>query len=783
MIRRFLNAIALVFCLTIFPGVSDVLCAGTETPTPLGNIMPLGDSITRGNDVLGGYRAPLNTLLTEWLNTFTFVGSQTDNTTPTLTAAGQTHHEGHGGYTIAAGGGRSGIDENLVTWIGPSGAAPDKILLMIGTNDINLPYDVANAPARLSVLIDHIYGFRPSVKLYVASIPPIVGRQAEVQAYNATIPGIVASHQALGRNVVYVPMYEAMNIATDLDSFGLHPNAVGYQKIAQVWNEALNTTTTGIVTTTTLNSSVNPSVYHQEVVFTATVQTNGVIATNATGKVVFSVDGVAKAFVDVTSGIATYTDSTLATGIHTIRAVYVGDGTYAASSANSTQTNNPGPASKLAFGVQPSNTAPDSLINPAVTVLVQDADGNTVTGDNITDITVSGTIFSNSTLTVRAVNGVATFSNLKPTTVGSGLTLSASSSLLTGATSSPFDVGVIVISGSFIPPKNTTTTVGKWYSYVIGSNQVFWIGRWNSAGAILNQTGGSITITGQYGNFGIGENPNGWGVYNMSGDAAFSATSLNGASSVYTFSIQGYNGSKMTMTDNAVANIGSLTFGSYGGWGHVELSGNASLTAGKIGYAGNYTFGSGYITFATGSTATLTITGKGAADYQAYVAAGNIRIDGATATFSQFQVSSDGKTLSLAAGGGNSYAGWAGGHAFDSLNSEGVAYGMAWILGSPTHSSPDTLGLLPTSQASGSELVLHFKRVDAMTPAQLHLELSDDLSADSWTTSIPVPATSGLDGGVNFVVTGPDSNGLNDVVAHIPFGGKTKRFARLVATE
>ena len=750
MIRRFLNKIALIFCLTAFSGVSDVACAGTETPTALGNIMPLGDSITRGNDVLGGYRAPLNTLLTNWLDTFTFVGSQTDYTTPALTAAGQTHHEGHGGYTIVAGGGRSGIDENLVTWIG------------------------------LSVLIDHIYGFRPSVKLYVASIPPIVGRQADVQAYNATIPGIVASHQALGRNVIYVPMYEALNIATDLDAFGLHPNAVGYQKIAQVWNEALNTTTTGIVTATTLNSSANPSVYHQEVVFTATVKNNGVITTGATGNVVFSVDGIAKAFVAVSGGVATYINSTLATGIHTIRAVYVGDGTYAASSVNSTQTNNPGPASKLAFGVQPSNTRPDSVISPAVTVLVQDADGNTVTGDNITDVTVSGTIFSSSTLTVRAVNGVATFSNLKPTTVGNGLTLAASTSLLTGATSSLFNVGVIVYSGSFVPPKSTTTTVGKWDSYIIAANQVFWIGRWNSAGAILNQTGGSITITGQYGNFGIGENPNGWGIYNMSGDAAFSATSLNGASSAYTFSIQGYNGSKMTMTDNAVANIGSLTFGSYGGWGHVELSGNASLTAGKIGYAGNYTFGSGYITFASGSTATLTITGKGAPDYQAYVAAGNIRIDGATATFSQFQMSGDGKTLSLAAG---SYAGWASGHAFDSLNNEGVAYGMAWILGSPTHSSPDTLGLLPTSQASGSELVLHFKRVDAMTPAQLHLELSDDLSADSWTTSIPVPATSGQDGGVNFVVTGPDSNGLDDVVAHIPFGGKTKRFARLIATE
>jgi len=118
-------------------------------------------------------------------------------------------------------------------------ASPDKILLMIGSNDINLGYDMPNAPARLSTLITHIYGYRPNVKLFVASIIPMVGHEPDVQAFNATIPGIVASHQALGRNVVYVPMYETMNINTDLAD-GLHPNALGYQHMAQAWDTALH---------------------------------------------------------------------------------------------------------------------------------------------------------------------------------------------------------------------------------------------------------------------------------------------------------------------------------------------------------------------------------------------------------------------------------------------------------------------------------------------------------------------------------------------------------------
>ena len=207
-----------------------------------GKVMPMGDSITLGVPVNGGYRDPLYILLTNRADTFTFVGSQTGYTTAALTAAGQDHHEGHSGYVITNGTSRTGLDENLASWIGSGKESPDKILLMIGSNDINLGYNMTNAPARLSDLITHIYGYRPGVKLYVASIIPMVGHEPDVQAFNATIPGIVASHRALGHNAVYVPMYEALNISTDL-SDGLHPNALGYQHMAQAWDTALHAST------------------------------------------------------------------------------------------------------------------------------------------------------------------------------------------------------------------------------------------------------------------------------------------------------------------------------------------------------------------------------------------------------------------------------------------------------------------------------------------------------------------------------------------------------------
>jgi hypothetical protein len=141
-----------------------------------------------------------------------------------------------------------------------------------------------------------------------------------------------------------------------------------------------------------------------------------------------------------------------------------------------------------------------------------------------------------------------------------------------------------------------------------------------------------------------------WGEYNMSGNATFSAPGLNGASTVYSFTITGHLGkSKLTMTDTATANIGSLTLKPLSGAAaKIELSGQASLTIGKIGNGTDgYTMGAGcYIDFVSGSLATLTITGTH--DFTNLVSAGSIRVDGiAQSDFSSFTVT--GNTLSLVA--------------------------------------------------------------------------------------------------------------------------------------
>jgi hypothetical protein len=121
-------------------------------------------------------------------------------------------------------------------------------------------------------------------------------------------------------------------------------------------------------------------------------------------------------------------------------------------SASSSAFNVFGTATKLAFTVQPSNVAAGSSINPAVTVSVEDALGSVVTtatnqitiaiGANPSSGTLSGTT------PVTAVAGVATFSNLSINNTGTGYTLTASASGLTGVTSNTFNVIVSCGSGS-----------------------------------------------------------------------------------------------------------------------------------------------------------------------------------------------------------------------------------------------------------------------------------------------------------------------------------------------
>ena len=338
----------------------------------------------------------------------------------------------------------------------------------------------------------------------------------------------------------------------------------------------------------------------------------------------------------------------------------------------------PGAANQLAFTTQPGGGAPGEVWPTQPVVTVQDANGNTVDSDAsialaITTGTGPGTL--SGTKTVSAVNGVATFSGLSIDLAGTGYQLTATSAGLAFADSSAFDIAVpgdSTIAGWHVTGTKTWTGT-SWYdgttfhdtggNGMIGVTGQFTVGFGGGNPGTLNQTGGTITCLSTSDGTIMGQVAS--GTYNMSGYATY--IDNVGPYTIFGNFTGGGDVATWSLSDHASVTIGSqgLSIGWPGGTAgsrHLLLSGAASFTTASLTFIA--TGGdANYISFATGSTATLTVTAvlpeNAPAYYEALVTNGSIRVDGVAATMSQFQVT--GNTLSLGGGAGTPYDIWANG--------------------------------------------------------------------------------------------------------------------------
>ncbi|WP_236048832.1 AbfB domain-containing protein [Paractinoplanes ovalisporus] len=187
-------------------------------------ILPLGDSITDGFNVPGGYRINLWRTLIGAGHLVDFVGSQSNGPADLP----DREHEGHSGWRIDQ------VDAQATGWV--TATAPRSVLVHLGTNDIVQNYDLPNAPARLSGLIDKIRAAAPGADVFVASIVPFSdpARESAANAFNATLPGIV---RGKGFKVHFVDLHAALTTAQLAD--GVHPNREGYDRMAAGWASAL----------------------------------------------------------------------------------------------------------------------------------------------------------------------------------------------------------------------------------------------------------------------------------------------------------------------------------------------------------------------------------------------------------------------------------------------------------------------------------------------------------------------------------------------------------------
>jgi lysophospholipase L1-like esterase len=223
-VRLFLSAATIVLAAA---GVL-VPAAGARAATPV-RIMPLGASITWGTSSSdgNGYREALRRHLADDAGVAVdMVGSQRSGT------AADNDNEGHPGYRVDA------VAAGADAWI--AAARPDVVLLNVGTNDMLQNYDLPNAPARLSALIDQILRAAPAAAVVVSTLVPSPDATVEtrVRAYNGQLPGIVQAKAAAGRNVRLADFHANLTLA-DIGPDRIHPTDGGYAKLADVWFAAL----------------------------------------------------------------------------------------------------------------------------------------------------------------------------------------------------------------------------------------------------------------------------------------------------------------------------------------------------------------------------------------------------------------------------------------------------------------------------------------------------------------------------------------------------------------
>jgi peptidoglycan/xylan/chitin deacetylase (PgdA/CDA1 family)/lysophospholipase L1-like esterase len=230
--------------------------------------MPVGDSITRGSYLAvytngpyagqgiglpdpagGGWRKPLQDKLRAAGNTFDFVGEldyMAYGSNGVVDASFAPRHHGLAGFS----------NQGIMT--GGVVPTPKDVLDAKGVTEIRVPGIVtalANSKPNVVLLISGANGFDATARdklirtvmsnttahVFVATIPPECPPRSgyqNVEPYNQSLPQIVTELKGKGFPIHFVDMYSALSTA-DLLPDGVHPNAGGMAKMAEVWFQAL----------------------------------------------------------------------------------------------------------------------------------------------------------------------------------------------------------------------------------------------------------------------------------------------------------------------------------------------------------------------------------------------------------------------------------------------------------------------------------------------------------------------------------------------------------------
>jgi len=250
----------------------------------LTRIMPLGDSITyddrlsdhegspRPSSVRTGYRSHLHYKLTEAAYPVDFVGSRVAG--EAIVPAFDPHNEGHPGWTSYE------IGNNIYRYLSQNPA--DIVLLHIGTNDND------TSVAGVNDILDEIDFYEEHTGRFVRVIVAlIIDRQAQddliIAGFNHNLDNLLQRRINSGDAITVVNMYRGAGLTSADYADHTHPSDAGYQKMAQVWfdalmapyNTSLHSFPTTLVSRTQIRSiSIDES--SETVTFTAYVPDSGI---------------------------------------------------------------------------------------------------------------------------------------------------------------------------------------------------------------------------------------------------------------------------------------------------------------------------------------------------------------------------------------------------------------------------------------------------------------------------------------------------------------------------
>jgi lysophospholipase L1-like esterase len=131
-------------------------------------------------------------------------------------------------------------------------AHPDLVTIWLAVDDIANNVPVNSYSQDLDQMLSRLHAVVPHVRIAVANVPDLTllpyfysqnsidlqALRTEVQAYDRAIASIVARHHAILVDL-YQHNYDILNHPEYISSDGLHPTAIGYARIADVFYQAL----------------------------------------------------------------------------------------------------------------------------------------------------------------------------------------------------------------------------------------------------------------------------------------------------------------------------------------------------------------------------------------------------------------------------------------------------------------------------------------------------------------------------------------------------------------